>query len=210
MKPTNDVPIPSCMRHLARDRRGYPIPVVVLVDRNGEPHFTMNDEDARWRCIERDLCTICGGKLFRGRWFVGGPLSAFDPDGAYVDPPLHGECARYALRVCPYLAAPNYSKRIDARTLRPGAEPGLMLMVDATMIPDRPAVFVSAMAAGQTVTGDRTSLQSYVKPKRPYLRIEYWREGVQLAAADAWAILGDDLLKARGVRELLEPRVGWR
>lgn len=34
-----DVPIPPRMAHLPRDPRGYPIPVIVLVDDSGRPNF---------------------------------------------------------------------------------------------------------------------------------------------------------------------------
>jgi hypothetical protein len=102
------IPIPERMKHLGIDRRGYPIPWSVYRDPDGRPHFTIFNNVLRARGIRDDLCGICGTKLFRGRWFVGGPVSAFDPRGTYIDPPMHHECSSYALTVCPYLAAPNY------------------------------------------------------------------------------------------------------
>ena len=66
------------MAHLALDRRGFPIPPSVYIDTNGRPrHFTINDEPKRQALIATDRCPLCGGKLLRGRWFVGGPQSAF-------------------------------------------------------------------------------------------------------------------------------------
>src|SRR5215467_3254160 len=111
------VPIPDRMRHLDRDHRGYPIFAMALRDRDGRAHFTVNDHTVIERLLATDCCSLCGTKLFRGRWFVGGPSAALHPRGAYVDPPMHDECVHYALRVCPYLSAPNYAKLIEGRTL---------------------------------------------------------------------------------------------
>lgn len=175
MKSDHDnVAIPARMAHLERDRRGYPIPVSVYRDSDGRPHFTIIDELKRQRVIADDRCPICGGKLTRGRWFVGGPMSAFNNRGAYIDPPMHGECARYALRVCPYLAAPNYDKRIDDKTLPPGDDAPLLL--DPTLIPERPDYFVAVMATGQKLIMNGGVVQ-YIAPKRPYSKIEFWQYG---------------------------------
>jgi hypothetical protein len=180
MSAMRDVELPWRMRELARDPRGYPVPWIVLVDRAGKPHFTMNDQDKLDQVITRDLCSICGQKNTRGRWFVGGPLSAFHADGAYYDPPMHHECATYALQVCPYLAIGRYAGRIDGKTL---TEP-FAVMFDGSVIPDRPPLFVSAMAIGQEITPSRHFI-----PKRPYRRVEYWRDGELLPAAEAEPIV---------------------
>jgi hypothetical protein len=68
------IKIPARMRHLAIDHRGYPISVTVLVDEAGRPNFTINDEAKRQEIIREDRCPICGDKLLRGRWSVGGQL----------------------------------------------------------------------------------------------------------------------------------------
>jgi len=158
---------------LPRDRRGYIIPWVVYRDGDDRPHFTINDDQKRFLALTKDLCPICAEKLLRGRWFVGGPQAAFHERGAYIDPPMHGECAHYALTTCPYLAAPNYSKRIDAKTLRSSAVP---LLFDSAVIDERPDYFVAVLATGQKLTG----AENYITPKRPYLRVEYWRHGRQI------------------------------
>lgn len=177
-----DVPIPATMRHLEVDHRGYAIPWGVYRDPSGRPHFQINDENIRRRSMDEDLCGICGGRLWRGRWFVGGPLSAFHPDGTYIDPPMHHECMQYALKVCPYLAAPNYGKNVGTKTL---PKEHSLIMVDPTVIPDRPAMFVGVMAIDQIkyVVG----LQSYIKPKKPFRRLEFWREGRQLPEQEGLA-----------------------
>ena len=179
MKPA--VPIPKRMAHLALDRRGFPIPPSVYIDTNGRPHFTINDEPKRQALIATDRCPLCGGKLLRGRWFVGGPQSAFHIHGAYIDPPMHNECAHYALQVCPYLAAPNYDKRIDDKTLPPGDTP---LLIDPTMIPERPDYFVAVMTTNQKSIINSIGMVQYLKPLRPYSRIEFWRHGEHVGEQD--------------------------
>lgn len=198
-----DVPIPERMQHLERDRRGLPIPFVVLRDKDNRPHFTVNDTRKTLHCLRNDLCPISGTPLTRGRWFVGGPLSAFHPDGAYVDLPVHLDCARYALQVCPYLAAPKYTGRLDDATIDYTRLDDVVFQ-DPTVIPDRPPLFVAVMAVGQTVK-DLGMGQVHIRPRRPYRRVEYWRHGVQIPDAEGEAavrqVLAAPLPALRSVRK---------
>ena len=184
-KPQLTVPIPDRMRHLDRDRRGYPIPYVVLRDHEGFPHFTINDTRLTKRVLRDDLCSICGTQLFRGRWYAGGPACAFHRHGAYIDTPMHAECMRYAMQVCPYLALPNYGKRIDEHLLAAREEKlkeraGLAVVKDPTMNADRPPLFVAVMATGHTTNIDSTGALHYLHPHRPYKAVEFWRDGARL------------------------------
>src|SRR5262245_47952542 len=184
MTDLHSVPVPKRMQHLPRDRRGYPIPSTILIDDQGRPHFTINDELKRQEQIRQHRCPICNGKLGKAFWFVGGPRSAFDEHGCYIDLPMHGDCMRYALQVCPYLAAPVYSGRLDGKTL--GANAGKYgIMIDNTMIPNRPEVFVAVMTKGIKILRHG----QYVKPRRPYLQIEYWAHGQRLPDAQGKAIV---------------------
>jgi len=187
-------PIPARMAHLPRDKRGFPIPANVLLDDAGMPHFTINDEETRQRFIKEDRCPICAGKLHRGRWSVGGPLSAFHPDGRYMDTPMHYECCAYALRVCPYLAMPSYTKRLEGRTLN-ARDPGTIAipLTDPTVIPDRPSLFVAVMHVGQTYTRAPWGVR-YIIPNRPYRNIEYWQNGSKMDPAEGKA-LADTILE---------------
>jgi hypothetical protein len=182
------IPIPHRMTHLRRDRRGYPIPWGVFVDGAGHPHFQINDEGKRQRALLDELCPVCGAKLTRGRWFVGGPMSAFHPDGAYADPPMHFECMTYSMLACPYLAAPRYGNRIDDRTLDKNNRPPVLL-ADFTSIPRRPPLFVAVLATAQKLTA---AVQPNVVPCKPYLRIIYWRQGVKLDTKEGDAIVAGD------------------
>jgi hypothetical protein len=166
------IELPDRMKHLDRDHRGYPIPYIVFRDSDGKPHFTINDEYKVQRCKKHELCSICGARLLRGRWFVGGPMSALAPTGAYVDPPLHYECMQFALQTCPYLLSAKYQGRLDGATLDPKKAPGVIGLLDTTMIPERPKIFIGVMAVGQFYT-DR----GYIVPKKPFRAMEFWRDG---------------------------------
>lgn len=175
------------MRDLPKDRRGLPIPYIVLRDKDDRPHFTVNDTAKAMRCLAKDLCPICGKRLHRGRWFVGGPLSAFHPEGWYFDTPMHADCMRYALRVCPYLAAPKYVGRLEDLMLDPEKLPdNVVALTDDTVIPERPELFVAVMSIGQE-TKRGAAAHPYVRPKKR-VRYEYWRFGEQLSDADGFAI----------------------
>jgi hypothetical protein len=199
-----NTPLPVWMADLKRDPRGYPIPYIALVDKTGVAHFTINHEPKRQEVISKDLCGICGKKLLRWRALVGGPVSAFMEDGAYIDPAMHIECCQYALKVCPYLALPSFTKEIGAKKLKaenmPGDTPAVL--VDNTMMKDKPTFFVLVVHTRcEKVFYDpatKTVVQ-YLKPKKPYVRAEYWHNGIQLEEQDgletAKAALYLDLIK---------------
>lgn len=185
-----DVPIPLRMGSLPRDARGYPIPANVWRDRAGNPHFTINDHETSLRFIKERRCPLCGIELGRTLNFVGGPLSALHRDGCYLDLPGHIECVRYALQVCPYLAAPKYSKRLDARKVDPENVSEGQIFQDNTMMPDRPALFVVVAAYDYTKrwTGKRGD-PIYLKPIRPYVGMECWQYGRSLKPQEAQELI---------------------
>jgi hypothetical protein len=172
--------IPPRMLHLPRDRRGYPIPVVVLVDDGGRPHFTVNDADKAAECLAKGLCSICGGRLGSHKWFVGGPSAAFHPKGRYIDGPMHQDCATFSLRTCPYLAlAGTYAKLVDGKTLKGRSinKVAGIISLDANMT--QPSVFVLADTGSFTRTGP------YLNPERPWRQVQFWRDGQEIGAVEA-------------------------
>jgi hypothetical protein len=183
MNPRLSTPVPARMEHLPRDKRGYPIPHIVTIDNGGKPHFTVNDAAKSEACALDGRCGICNGKLYPKRlWMVGGPLSAFHPHGAYFDGPLHYECARYALTVCPFLAMPSYTRRIEGAGLDTEAN-GIAMLVDRTVMPERPLVYV--LAATDKLDGSRGSdgmLRFH--PRRPWKTVEFWKDGVNIDIAE--------------------------
>jgi hypothetical protein len=164
-----DVPIPDRMKHLPLDRRGYPVFTIAARDANGVPLFTVNDGERVRRCVREKLCHICGTGLFRGNWFIGGPMSAFHEHGAYNDGPMHGECAHYALRVCPHLASKDYVGSIadvqGDKLLQSGTVTSIL---STTQIPGKPPVFVAVMAIGHESFAVATGIGVHFRPRRPY------------------------------------------
>lgn len=192
-------PIPHRMRTLPLDPRGYPIPYIVFRDRNGDPHFTINDGRVRLRCLLQRRCGICGKKINGPVWFVGGPLSAFHPHGAYAEGPLHENCAEYALKVCPWLAVSCYMGRIDASTLytREGEDrSGGQLFTDPTQIPDRPLCFVAISTSSYKLSPHSGASGPNVIPGRPFVDARYWRNGAQLSEAEGEALAMEALTSA--------------
>jgi hypothetical protein len=180
--------MPERIARLDTDKRGYPIPWNVLRADDGTPFFTVNDDRKSWRALHEELCPICGGKLGRWKWFIGGPRSAFDVNGWYLDLPTHQECARFALATCPYLAMPKYLGRIDV--VNPEKLPkGLGLLLDETVITERPEVFVAVASSKVEVKDGHIPTQYFVRPAQPFLSYEFWRHGEQIPADTAMPIL---------------------
>jgi len=172
--------MPKRIARLPRDKRGYPIPWNVLRGSDGTPLFTVNDSVKHMMALQGKLCPICGEPLGVHIWFVGGPLSAFHPNGRYIDLPSHKECAEFSLRTCPHLSAPKYTHRID-HIINEGKVPEGALLTDPTVNPDRPAVFVMVRSSGMKIY--QTANGIYVRPDG-ITGIEYWNFGKQLSEAE--------------------------
>jgi len=183
---------------MQRDKRGFPIPYIILRDKSGQPHFTINDEEKRTECLVKRRCAVCGKHLEKTFWFVGGPMSAFHENGAYLDTALHQECMEYALQVCPYLAAPRYQSRIDAKKLDPDLFDGYIMM-NNTMIPGRPTVFVCVKTSDFTIM-----YNGYIRLQRPYLNIQYWDQSVRLSVEEGMKQGG---LALKGESITIDPKV---
>lgn len=182
MKAHAAVEVPARLRRLDRDHRGYPVPVIVIRDRSGRPNFAINDAELIGRLVAEDRCTICGDRLLRGRWLVGGCLSAFAANGSFADTAMHDECAHYALRACPYLAAPSYADRDKEKLLQ---RAGIAFAFDIEKTdPARPMAFVALMSVGVDV--NHAGLGAWLsRPRRGTIRaVEVWKEGRQLDGAE--------------------------
>lgn len=191
------VPLPERMRGLPKDPRGYPIPSNILKDENGVYHFIINDENKRQEQIRLQHCSICDRPLDGEFWFIGGPLSALHPEGAYVDTAQHYECVTYALQVCPYLATRPY-KRPDPEKVveRVALSSTASIFVDPTMMPGQPEVFLLVKSSEFAVLHNG----QYVKPlKISY--VEAWVDGVmQENVADAlYANCSEEVLDQLGM-----------
>lgn len=116
MKKALPVPIPSRMAHLKISDRGYPIPFFIPRP-NGVPDFRYMDHKKQLLCAEKGLCSICGKKLtHKAYWFITGPLGL--KNGIHTDCPMHEDCARFSITVCPHLVFMKAERRTE-----PGNDP---------------------------------------------------------------------------------------
>lgn len=187
------IELPGRMAGLKKNRHGMPIPYIILVDDQGVEHFVVNDSAKVFDCLQRSLCAICGQLLpTDDTWLVGGPQSAFHPQGYYIDTPIHKECGEYALQVCPYLAAKNYDtmvhdvERIAGKIKMNDTTP---IVMDNTVDPNRPKLFVFSrvgmIAAYPAPTG-----VFYLKPME-VRELQFWDKGRQLTDDEASTILAE-------------------
>jgi hypothetical protein len=182
MQSPAQIPIPKQMRTLERDARGYPIPVIVLRDRNGMPMFTMNNHIKVTACFGKKLCSICGKRLDVDAWIVGGSRAFLHEHGAFIDPPLHHECAVYALQVCPFLAAPNYTRSIGVRKTADLPE-GVQAMPIDHSGPTQPERF--GLGSTRNYRLVRTSPTSIMLIVNQWDYVEFWKNGTYCPAPDA-------------------------
>lgn len=177
------VPIPLRLSKNDRDRRGLPIPYIVYRDKDGQPHFTVDDTKAVNWALSQKLCGLCGEPLQLGQmWLIGGPISSFLEDGMFATPPAHEECARYAVQVCPYIAASNYSNLIEAKTLKPQAiHDALGVHIDQIK-PRRPLFFaLTCTSQIKLIDAQDGSGRIHILPHRPWTQVEFWQNGSRIA-----------------------------
>ncbi len=182
-----DVPIPFSLSKNERDRRGLPIPFIIYRDENNIPHFTVDDREKVNFVLAKKLCGLCGKPLKLGQmWFVAGPMTAFHEDGLSIEPHGHEECLRYAVQVCAFLAAPNYARRIEDKTLKQAAVHEGAQVNKSHTPPPRPIFFALARTSGVKLidAGDGTGLQ-YVQPRRPWKYVEFWKNGEPITQQEA-------------------------
>lgn len=170
MRPST--PIPPLMRDLPRDHRGLPITYTSIVLPDGRYDFTRADM-ARWfECAKGRLCSLCGKRLPKRIWFVGGPLCM--TNRLFFDLAMHEECARYALVACPYLATPNY-QRAKKRAIPDSAVPINAVLNSADA--EKPAGFGLACTDGYVYV--KFQGDDLVRAKRWVRPIEWWRDGAR-------------------------------
>lgn len=124
----------STLANLPKDKRGYIIPwFVTATNDKGDPDFVHISPSRTVEAWHRGSCWICGGSMFeQRRTFVLGPMSLFSR--VCTEPPMHLDCARFAVVTCPFMVNPN-RKRIDKNATVPGLpldrNPGVTLVYTA-------------------------------------------------------------------------------
>lgn len=103
-----NIEIPSRIKKLQRNEKGYPVPwFVQWID--GKPDFRVMDSEHLVQAVRYKLCWICGEPLGRFKAFVIGPMCAVNRTSG--EPPSHKECAVFAAMVCPFLTEPKRTRR---------------------------------------------------------------------------------------------------
>lgn len=99
-----NIPMPDLMCSLPIEERGYPVPWFVAWI-NGKPDFRVVDTPKIQVAHRKSLCWLCGQPHFRFKCFTIGPMCAINRISSEL--PAHVECARYAVRTCPFLSNPR-------------------------------------------------------------------------------------------------------
>lgn len=180
------VPLPDKMKDLPRDKRGYPVPFIILRDKNGY-HFKINDSLRVQYCKAKGKCAICGNILGDDSYLIGGVASAFHKNGRYIDTPVHKECGDYALRVCPFLAIKHYNSMMDVEKVMSKVEDESLIGVDYTVDPNRPAVYV--MLKPKKIEFEHSG---YIRAKRPFKEVIFYDGGKQIDKNEAWSLVEQD------------------
>lgn len=115
--------LPNSIRHLPRDKRGYPVPYFAA-EIDGEPNFTVADPAKFKAALKENRCWICGGHLGRLKTFVLGPMCTVTRTTS--EPPCHRECAEFAVKACPFLTKP-LAKRSDLEGVEHTNPGGIMI-----------------------------------------------------------------------------------
>jgi len=96
-------------------------------------------------------------------WMIGGPLSAFHPQGVYIDTPVHYDCGKYALQVCPYSAVSLYSAKSQTGLFKID-DFANMLFHNPSVSSDRVSFFVFCKISHFTVR--RRDINRYIVPPK--------------------------------------------
>ena len=103
--------LPSRLRTLPVDDRGYPVPWFVAWRADGQPEFRAMDPEKWIRAVRDRRCWVCGGALGQYLAFVIGPMCGINRTTA--EPACHLECAEWSARNCPFLTRPHMVRRED-------------------------------------------------------------------------------------------------
>lgn len=182
-----NVEMPDRIKALPKDQRGYPIPFVVLRDDDDMPNFQLDSARRISQCMVNVACGVCGQPLENEIWFLGNYLRALSPSGFYIDSPLHKQCGTYALKVCPFLAAPSYNKMLSSEKLNKEKYEGTQFRL-STQVTRFSSLFAFVKTAGYRIDTSG-SFPWHVYPDRPFLEMEYWQHGKQLTGAEADKLL---------------------
>lgn len=157
------IEIPKFLEHLPTDKRGYPIPYFVPIV-NGVPEFKYADNNKHLEALKHKKCCICGKKLFnKSYWFISGPMG-FE-NGVDSHSPMHEECARFSLKVCPHLFYEHSERKTDDNS------------GSINQIRQKPSLFFLSKADKFKAVKDFSSNATFVKFRKKYWETYEYFEG---------------------------------
>jgi hypothetical protein len=166
MHPNEDLgeqALPAHMEDLpVYPRRGIPIPYVNASTGDGQPDFAVLDSEKVRTVAAQRLCGVCGMPLDYWVAFVGGPRAA--AERRYLDPPMHPDCARASMWLCPWIARQEM-RRLP--TLR--SEAG----VPAGFGEDKPEEFLLYLTRGFRYDVTREGVIFRPNPAKGLIRYRY-------------------------------------
>ena len=107
-----DMPERLAARPFDRKRK-LPIPYVNDAG-DGVHDFTVVIAEKGYEVGTSRRCGLCGQQLDYWIAFLGGPSTV--TNRLYTDPPMHVDCAKASLRLCPYIARRNMKRVPEERT----------------------------------------------------------------------------------------------
>lgn len=93
----------------------FPIPFVTAII-DGKPDFRVHNDERREMIGKRKLCQLCGDRLNGDIWLAGAQETLRRK--TFGEPPMHEECARWAIEVCPWLAGRGWRYEDEWRDVR--------------------------------------------------------------------------------------------
>jgi len=162
--------IPFRLSRRPRDARGLVIPFTQFIRPDGTPDFRVMDEALTGKAIRRRLCSLCGEKMRGDVWFIGGPKCV--ANGLFYDPPMHRECALYALQTCPHLARAK-----GKYSTPPERIAGAATVIVGEMVTDQKAEWFGLMRSTGYSHGRSEDGMHVIMGNMPWLSVERWRDG---------------------------------
>lgn len=156
---------------MGTDKRGFPITFTSIEVSPGVYDFTTTDPRKWMLVVGSRACGLCGVVMKEDIWFIGGPKCM--KFRMFYDPPMHEECARYALVVCPYLAMPKY---LGAKTHLVPEQYRVPIVSSDKEKPDRFGLVTTKGYKPVMFQGDTLILaDEWTRP------IEWWKDGAPLS-----------------------------
>src|SRR3982751_3408771 len=177
LRPNLATIIPDKMRKRPLDARGYPVPwFVQWID--GKPDFRVMDTRKYQLALDKRRCWLCGQPIGKYATFVAGLMCIVTRTSA--DPPSHIECAKFAVKGCPFLTIPTAQYREAKLPEGAHASPGAVMDN-----PEVSALWITAEWQPITVMGDDgrpSTLVLFGDAKS----VTYWKQGREATGVEVW------------------------